>query len=406
VSAAPPERARDRRAILAAAFLRASATGFSGVLLGLFLSDLGLPTAAMGVVVAAGLSGAALATFLATFGADSLGRRRTLIALALLGAVGGALFALSASLPALAAAAFLGMVNGMGRDRGASLVIEQAALPATTTEKGRTQAFALYNVLQDAGHALGSLLAGLPALLSLAAGMETLTATRASFALYTGLLLAALPFYLRLSAAVEAPTRGCARPAVSPASKRVLVRIGPLFALDSLGGGFLTAALVTVFFHERFGVEGGALGPLFFAARVLNAFSHMAAARLARRFGLVNTMVFTHIPSSLLLITVAFAPSFPVAAVLFLLREGLVEMDVPARQSYVMAVVREDERTLASGLTHLVRMGGWAAAPAFAGLAMEASLVTPLLAGAALKVIYDVVLYAAFRDLRPPEEQG
>jgi predicted MFS family arabinose efflux permease len=147
------------------------------------------------------------------------------------------------------------------------------------------------------------------------------------------------------------------------------------------------------------------LGPLFFGARLANALSHLAAAWLARRIGLVNTMVFTHVPSSLLLVTVAYAPSFPVAAALFLLREGLVEMDVPTRQSYVMAMVRPEERTFASGVTNLVRMGAWAVAPSFAGLFMSGlSLATPLYAGAGLKLAYDVLLFFSFRRLKPPEE--
>jgi MFS family permease len=177
--------------------------------------------------------------------------------------------------------------------------------------------------------------------------------------------------------------------------------------MDSLGGGFLTTALLSFFFHVRFGTGVETLAVLFFASRIVNALSHLGAAWLARRIGLVNTMVFTHIPSSLLLLTVAYAPSFPIAAALFLLREGLVEMDVPTRQSYIMAVVRPEERTFASGITNLVRTGAWAVAPAFAGLLMqEGALVVPLLAGAAIKIVYDVLLWRAFRGLRPPEERS
>jgi len=194
---------------------------------------------------------------------------------------------------------------------------------------------------------------------------------------------------------------------IRPETKRVLWRLGSLFALDSLGGGFLTATLLSLFFFQRFGVNEALLGPLFFCARVLNALSHLAAAWLARRIGLVATMVFTHIPSSLLLLTVSFAPTFPIAATLFLLREGLVEMDVPTRQSYVMAVVRPEERTFASGVTQLVRTGAWAVAPAFAGVMMEGvSMATPLVAGAATKIAYDLLLWSAFRKLKPPEERG
>jgi hypothetical protein len=195
-------------------------------------------------------------------------------------------------------------------------------------------------------------------------------------------------------------------PKLSPESRRVLTRISALFALDSIGGGFLVSALIAYFFFKRFGVGEQGMGLLFFFARALNAGSHIAAAWLAKRIGLVNTMVFTHVPSSLLLLTVPFAPTFPIAAALFLLREGLVEMDVPTRQSYVMAVVAPHERTAASGVTSLVRLGGWAVAPGFAGLAMAGtSLGAPLVVGASLKIAYDFLLYAAFRRLPPPEER-
>jgi predicted MFS family arabinose efflux permease len=185
----------------------------------------------------------------------------------------------------------------------------------------------------------------------------------------------------------------------------VLLRISPLFAVDRVAGGFLTTALVALIFSRKFGVGEGTVALLFTAARVANAFSHLLAARIARRIGLVNTMVFTHVPAGLLLVTVAVAPNFPVAALLFLLRESLVEMDVPTRQSYVMAVVRPEVRTVSAGVTALDRLGGWAVAPAFAGLSMrEVSIVAPLLVGAAMKVSYDLLLWISFRRLRPPEE--
>ena len=209
-------------------------------------------------------------------------------------------------------------------------------LPATATDAGRTTAFARYHALQDAGNALGFLLVG----------AWLASHLRLALAAYPALCLVSLVLYARLSPSVEAPARAGQRVPVSPEGRRVIARISALTALDGLGGGFLTSALVAYFFFDRFGASVSTVAILYFAARILNAASHLAAARLARRFGLVNTMVFTHIPSSLLLATVAIAPSFPVAAALFLLRESLVEMDVPTRQSYVMAVVRpEDARS-------------------------------------------------------------
>ncbi len=395
----------DLARILASAFLRAAATGLAGVALGLHLVESGFTPGAIGAVVGAGLAGCAAAACFATRRADAHGRRRTLFEMAFAGAAGG-LALLAAPNAALAAlASFAGMMNGMGRDRGASLVVEQAILPQIVGDGRRTRVLAGYNVLQDSGHAIGALLAAAPR----------------PFLVYAGLLAAVAVLALTLSPAVESAAHaGGVRPPVSPATRRLLARISSLFALDSLGGGFLTTALLSVFFVARFDASPAAVAALFFGARVLNALSHLGAAWLARRIGLVNTMVFTHIPSSLLLVTVPFAPSFEAAAVLFLLREGLVEMDVPTRQSYVLAIVAPHERTLASGVTSLVRMAAWAVGPFLAGPLLHAggaggggagaaggsveALALPLIVGAALKITYDVLLWRAFRAVRPPEE--
>src|SRR5262245_41271545 len=395
-----------RRIMYAGAFLRALAVGMVSVLIGLHLAASGLGAGAIGAVVGAGLAGGAVASILATWRGDRFGRRRSLILLAALGALGGLVVAATANPVVIAAAAFAGMLNGMGRDRGASLVIDQVILPVTAGDAERTRLFAVYNVVQDAGHAIGGLLAGLPEVLRRVAGIDQASSFRAAIAAYAALLIAAALLYTRLSPAVE-PVAGQKRARLAPESRRRLTRIASLFAVDSLAGGFLTSALLSYFLHERFGAGEAAIGALFFGARVANALSHLGAAWLARRIGLVNTMVFTHIPGSLLLVTVAFAPSFPVAASLFLLREGLIEMDVPTRQSYVMAIFPPPERTLASGVTHLVRISAWSVAPTLAGLMMQgASLGMPLIAGSVMKVGYDLALWTAFRRLKPPEERG
>jgi MFS family permease len=397
----------DRTLLYVAAFLRALATGMIGVLIGIVLAKRGFDSAGIGAIVTAGLSGAAAAALVVTLAGDRAGRKRVLVLLSLLGAAGGAVVAFASGPVVVGVAAFLGMLNGMGRDRGASMILDQAILPATASADRRTAVFAGYNVLQDMGHAIGALAAGLPAVFR-AASMSEEASLRAAVLVYAFLLLLTAPLYLRLSPAVEAapePARA-AGPRISPESRKIVARVSALFALDSLGGGFLTSALLSYFFYVRFGVHEEGIGLLFFGARVLNAVSHVGAAWLAKRIGLVNTMVFTHMPSSLLLLTVPFAPNFPVAAALFLLREGLVEMDVPTRQSYVMAVVRPEERTAASGVTHLVRLAMWAVAPAFAGLLMRgSSLGAPLVIGAGMKLVYDVLLYRAFRHVRPPEER-
>jgi hypothetical protein len=323
--------------------------------------------------------------------------------------VGGIALSLSAHVAGACVAAFLGMVNGMGRDRGAALVLEQAMLPGTGGDQERTRTFAWYNVLQDSGHALGGLAAALPAIVKSFFAVPELVAYQGAVALYAAIVLISVVAYLGLSPAVEVAPAFRLEPArkITSESRGIVWRISGLFAIDSIAGGFLGTALLSYFFFERFGAGSAAIAVLFFFARAANAISHLGAAWLARRIGLVNTMVFTHIPSSVILIGVAFASEFWIAAALFVTRELLVEMDVPTRQSYVMAVVRPDERTWASGITSLVRMGGWAVAPFAAGFLMQGvALATPLLVGAAMKIGYDLLLWKSFRDLRPPEEHN
>jgi hypothetical protein len=319
--------------------------------------------------------------------------------------LGGLLLATTTSPHVVMLAVFIGMVNGMGRDRGAGMTVEQAILPQTTTPAKRTKTFAWYNVIVDAGHAAGSLLGSVPALLRRQLHLPALESYQWSWGLYSVLCLLAGALVVKLSRGVEVAVRS-PTPSLSPASRRVVAKFAGLSTLDSLGGGFLTTALVSYWFFRRFGVDEAFLGPLFFLVRILNGLSHWGAAWLARRIGLVNTMVWTHLPSSLLLMTVPIAPNLTIAVILFLIREALVEMDVPTRQSYLVAVVRDEERTQASGITNLTRGVAWAVAPAIAGSLMRTvSFSAPLLIGPGLKIAYDLLLYRAFRHVKPPEER-
>ncbi len=390
--------------LCAAGFLRAAAVGMSGVLLGVYLGSVGWGLEQVGLLVSAGLAGTAVGTLLVSAFGDR-DRRRALVVLGALQALGGVALLANPSPPVLLAAAFLGMVNGLGRDRGPAHALELAAIPETTAPERRTLALAWYGALADAGLAIGSLLAGVPPLVRHAAGWDAARSYRFAWAIYTVLFLATIVLVLRLSPRVEAAGSKRPRPVVSPASRRRIARLAALTGMDSLGGGFLSGALLSYWFFERCDVGGAWLGPLFFAARAANAGSHFAAAWLARRLGLLNTMVFTHIPSSLLLMLVPLAPTAFGAVVLSLVREALVEMDVPTRQSYVLAVVQPEERAFASGTTTLARNAGYAVAPSVAGAAMASlALSSPLFIGAGIKIIYDILLYASFRRVRPPEE--
>ena len=376
-----------------------------GPLLGFYLAGLFYDEKTVGFVVSAGLAGAAAATAWVTLFGSRLERRTALLAVASLSIAGGTVAAVASGPSVVGAAAFVGMLNGMGRDRGACLVLEQAMLPETASPAARTRAFAWYSVMQDGGTALGGLASALPGLLRTTAGMDSLPALRLSIGVYLALLALAAAPYLLLSRHISRPRAGAGL-RISPRSRGLLAKLCALFAVDSIAGGFLTATFLTLFFRGRFGIDEQTIGVLFFARSILNALSHLGAAWIAKRIGLVNTMVFTHIPSSLFLLTVTVAPTFPIAAALFLLREGLVEMDVPTRTSYVMAVVQDEERPFASGMTHLVRMAGWAVAPAIGGLAAGStdSLAVPLWIGAGMKITYAVLLYAAFQAVRAPEE--
>lgn len=394
--------------INAAGFLRAFGVGLMGVVLGIYLFRLGLSSLAIGFVIAAGLAGSALATVIVSFAADRIGRRRLLLWLSLLSAVGGIALALSPPLPLLVMMAFVGMLNGTGTDRSAAFALDQAVVPGLVSDVKRTWSLAWYNVLLDGGGSLGALGAALPILLQHRLALPVLSSYRVTFFGCAGLCLIVAALYWFLSPAVEIRDSSVLAPfrsRIAPESKRIVAKLTALFSLDAFGGGFLTDALVAYWFFRRFGVPEHDLGLVFFAVHILNAGSHLGAAWLARRIGLVNTMVFTHLPSSLFLMAVPFAPSFKWAVVLFLCREALVEMDVPTRQSYVAALVKPSERTFASGIANLARNLFWAVGSGAAGAMMQVlTFSAPLLVGGGAKVIYDLLLYRSFRLLKPPEE--
>lgn len=401
---------RNLALIYGAAFLRALGVGMTGVILGIYLSRVGFSATLIGVVIASGLAGSALATLIVSFRADRLGRRRTLISLSLLMSLGGLALALTTALPSILLLSFLGMLNGMGRDRGAAFALEQAIIPETAPAERRTWALAWYNLVLDGGHAVGALASAIPFLFRSMLDVNLLASYQFTFGLYAVLGVVSAVLYAFLSRQIEvvkATSLSKEATKISPESKRIVTKLAALSGLDSLGGGFLTNALIAYWFFRRFGVAEESLGPLFFVLRLANAGSYLVAAWLARRIGLLNTMVFTHIPSSLFLIAVPFAPSFAWAVAMLLARECLVEMDVPTRQSYIVAVVGPQERTFASGMTNVTRNVAWATAPSFAGYFMQhLALASPLFLGGGIKITYDLLLYIAFRRVKPPEEQS
>jgi MFS family permease len=402
------------------------------VILAIALTNQGLAPTAIGLLVSVSLAGDLVGTLLIGRWADHWGRRRTLIALALLMAATGLVFGLAGFFdlaswyPLLLVAAFFGTLGTTASETAPFLPIEQAMLGQVGISQDRTRRFARYNLVAVSAAALGALLAGSPDLLALY-GVPISVSLALLFALYALIALVVALLAARLSPAVEAPAmtqdrgtlvigsvdaparvrRGRVFPSL-PHSRRVVLRLAGLFSLDAFAGGLIAQTLIALYFHLRFGVPLGLLATLFFAANLLSALSFLAAPTLARRFGLLNTMVFTHLPSNLLLILVPLMPTFSLAAAVLLLRQCLSQLDVPTRQAYTMALVAPGERTAAASVTSVARSGGAATSPALAGALLQGAFLilgAPFLLAGGLKAIYDVTLWALFRRVRLPEDR-
>jgi MFS family permease len=421
--------AADTRLLIAARGVRAFAYGVLGVLLGVALSQRGLSPEAIGAIITVSLAGDFCGTYLIGLYADRWRRRRTLAALAGLMALTGAIFGLLSLYPILLIAGFFGTLGTSGSETAPFLPIEQAILPQIVPAERRTAIFAQYNLVASFAGALGALAAGLPDLLT-HVGIGLTSGIRLVFGLYVMAALVAALLALRLSPAVEAAphthtraaeaaTHSRWRPRLTPAmgrSRSIVLRLAAFFSVDALAGGLVVQSLVALYFHLRFGVALGPLGVLFFAANTLSALSFLAAVPLARRFGLLNTMVFTHLPSNVLLALVAFMPTFPLAAGVLLVRQLLSQMDVPTRQAYTMALVAPEERTVAASVTSLARSAGSAASPVISGALLQGMLLTlglPFVIAGALKSVYDLSLWRIFRQVpivedrqRPPPNNG
>jgi MFS family permease len=410
---------RDARLIIIARGARAFGYGLLGVLLAIALSRDGLSPASIGVLITVSLVGDFCGTYLIGVHADRWGRRQTLITLALIMAATGATFGLTQLYPVLLIAAFAGTLGTSASETAPFLPIEQSILPQVSAPAMRTALFARYNLVASFAGAAGALAAGLPDVL-LRAGLSLDTGIRLMFGLYAALALTVALLARQLSPRVEAPRpAGMAmdgpgrslRHLVPPLgrSRHVVLRLSALFSVDALAGGLVVQTLMALFFHLRFGVPLAPLGALFFAANTLSALSFLAAVPLARRVGLLNTMVFTHLPSNVLLVLVPFMPTFPLAALALLLRQAMSQMDVPTRQAYTMALVEPSERTAAASVTSLARSAGSSTSPVLSGLLLQGPLLAlglPFVLAGTLKASYDLSLWWTFRRVELPEEPG
>jgi MFS family permease len=402
---------RDVALLFATRALRLFGFGLLSVTLALHLGAAGLSEARIGLLFSLTLAGDTAISLLLTTRADRAGRRRTLRVGAALMVLAGAVFAASDSFLLLLLAATLGVVSPAGGEVGPFLAVEQAALTEALPDAERTRVFAWYTLAGSLATATGALAGGALASGLQGAGLAPLAAYRWLAVGYGGVGAALFLAFGRVSASVEvggglrpaflAPGLGIAR------SRGVVARLAGLFAVDAFAGGFIVQSLLAWWLHRRFGADEALLGALFFGANALAGFSALAASALARRFGLVNTMVFTHLPSNVLLLLVPLAPTFGWAVGLLLLRFSISQMDVPTRQSYLMAVVDPAERSAAAGVAGVARTVGAALAPVLAGplYASAALSGVPFFLCGGLKIAYDLALWRGFSALRPAEER-
>jgi MFS family permease len=411
---------KDGKLILAARTIRTFAYGFLSVTLAIYLRLIGFSDLYIGLILSATLINSVIFTLIASFYADMIGRRKILIVYAALMSLSGAVFFVTTNYIALIASAFIGTINVTGTETGAFLSIEQAILPQTTNEtKKRNTLYAIYNMVGTFAMSAGVLLSGFPGLLEYHYGFNQIESIRPLFLFYSIIGLGVLGIYFLISNKVEivrnnnnnnTTTTNLSKPlrqTLSPKSKRIVGKLSGLFAIDSFAGGFIIQSIVSFWFYTRFGVDLAILSYIFSVAGVLTAFSFLAAAKIADRIGLINTMVFTHIPSNILLILVAFAPTLPLAIALYLARMALSQMDVPTRQSYIVAVVDEDERITAAGITNISRNFAQSVSPSLAGYILQSLsfLSAPFIVGAVLKIAYDIALYFNFKNIKPSEEK-
>jgi len=400
----------DGRLLFGTRMVRLFAYGSLSVVLALYLAQLGLNENQIGILLTWTLVGDTAVSLWITNVADRIGRRQMLMLGAGLMVFAGIAFALTSNFLLLTLAAIVGTISPSGNEVGPFLSIEQAALSQIASAKERTQTFAWYQLVGSFLTALGALSGGGLAGAIQGAGGSPLESYRAVVVGYALLGLALGVLFSRLSSAIEVGRR---EEGNSPyksfglhRSRNVVFKLSALFALDAFGGGLMVQSLIAYWFHIRWGVEPALLGSIFFGANIFAGLSALAAARIAARFGLINTMVWTHIPSNLLLMLVPLMPNLPLAIAVLLARFSISQMDVPTRQSYTMAVVEPDERSAAAGVTSIVRTLGSAAAPLVTGALLSASLLSaPFFLAGGLKIVYDLALYQSFRTLKPPEEK-
>jgi MFS family permease len=399
---------RDINLLFSTRIIRLFCYGFLSVVLALYLTETGFDEKMVGLLFTLTLAGDAGITLWLTTHADRLGRRKTLLIGALLMAGAGGVFVITHNIVILMAAAIIGVISPSGNEIGPFLSVEQAGLTELIPNEKRTNIFAWYNMVGSFATATGALAGGWLAQILQGNGWTQLESYRLVLMGYGlgGILLVVL--FLFVSPAIEVThVSETKHPLGLHSSRKIVLKLSALFALDAFAGGLIVQSMIAYWFHVKFGVESGVLGSIFFGANVLAGISALLAVPLAAKIGLIKTMVFTHIPSNILLMLVPLMPNLPLAIGLLLVRFSISQMDVPTRQSYTMAVVAPDERSAASGVTAIARSVGASLSPTLTGIlfSIPALFNAPLLLAGGLKIVYDLLLFREFSAVKPPEEK-
>lgn len=394
----------DGKLIIVAKGVRAFGFGSVSVILFIYLNSIGLDVILDGLIFSLIMLSGALFTVVGSLYAERLGRRLYLIVLALLMTMSGLMYATTTNLALLIIASLIGALSASGGDVGSFQSIEQAALPQTCSKEKRNSTFAVYNLTGRLGAAAGALFSGLPTVVNLHMGSGIVGTYRPLFLSYAVVALVTSFIYAQLSRNIETPSRGLMQnntPRISHESRSIMTKLAVLIGVDSFAGGFVLQSIISFWFYTRYHVALNELSLMFFLTGVLSGGAFIISGKLADRLGAINTMVFTHLPSSIFLMLIPFAPTFGLSLAFYLVRQPLSLMDVPARQSYVVSVVQPSERTVASGISNIASNSATAISPSITGFVMQfVSLSIPFYICGILKIGYDLALYRSFRKVK------